>query len=118
MEGLCKIHGKTDFGKRSDRSKGRCKKGQVEAVQKRRQKIKIDSVIYKGGKCENCGYNKCIGALEFHHRNPAEKDFGIGSKGYTRSWEKVKKELDKCALLCANCHSEEHNPELTYHRIK
>ena len=53
---------------------------------------------YKGGKCEICGYNKCVSALEFHHKNPLEKDFGIGAKGYTRSIEKNKKEVDKCNL--------------------
>jgi len=84
------------------------KKNRSEAVQKRRRKVKEMSIEYKGGCCERCGYNKCIGALEFHHINPEEKDFGIAFKGYTRSWEKVKKELDKCILVCSNCHSEIH----------
>ncbi len=61
---------------------------------------------YKGGKCKMCGYNRCPAALELHHINKSEKNFGIGDKGYTRSWEKVKAELDKCILLCANCHRE------------
>lgn len=84
------------------------KRKAVINVQKRRVKIKEMSVQYKGGKCEKCGYNKCIGALEFHHLNPDIKDFAIGSKGYTRSWEKVKEELDKCIMVCANCHREIH----------
>ena len=63
-------------------------------------------MAYLGGKCVECGYNKCIAALHFHHREG--KDFGIGKKGVTRSWEKVKAELDRCDLLCANCHAEEH----------
>ena len=50
-------------------------------MQKRREKTKELLVEYKGGKCEICGYNKCISALEFHHLNPNEKDFGIGAKG-------------------------------------
>lgn len=79
-----------------------------EAVQKRRRKIKEMSIEYKGGCCEKCGYNKCNRALEFHHINPEEKDFGIASNGYTRSWEKVKEELDKCILVCSNCHAEIH----------
>ena len=66
-------------------------------------------VEYKGGKCEICGYNKCIQALEFHHLNPEEKDFGIGAKGYTRSIEKNKEEVDKCIMVCANCHREIHS---------
>jgi hypothetical protein len=60
-------------------------------------------------KCGICGYNKCIGALEFHHLNPAEKDFGLSSKGVTRAWSKVSEELKKCVCLCANCHREVHN---------
>ena len=66
------------------------------------------AVAYKGGKCNRCGYNRCIEALEFHHENPSQKDFNISSKGYTRSWERVQKELDKCVMLCANCHRELH----------
>lgn len=81
----------------------------VEAVALRRKKIKLMAVEYKGGKCEQCGYDRCIGALEFHHLDPAEKDFSIGGKGYTRSWEVTKEELDKCIMVCANCHRELHN---------
>ena len=47
-------------------------------------------------------------ALEFHHLDSTHKDFGISSKGYTRSWTKISEELDKCLLLCANCHREVH----------
>lgn len=63
---------------------------------------------YKGSKCTICGYNKCQRALSFHHLNPKKKDFGLSVKGLTRSEDKVKKEIDKCVLLCANCHMEVH----------
>lgn len=86
----------------------RCMKCRVEAVQRRRDKIKQLAVEYKGGKCAICGYSKYIGALEFHHLEPEQKDFSIGSKGYTRGIETVKRELDKCILVCANCHREIH----------
>lgn len=66
------------------------------------------AIEYKGGVCQLCGYDKCTEALEFHHYMD-EKNFGISQKGYTRSWEKVKKELDICILLCANCHREVEN---------
>ena len=66
------------------------------------------SVEYKGGKSEICGYDRCIDALGFHHKNPTHKDFGISNKGYTRSWKKVQEELDKCVMICANCHRELH----------
>lgn len=66
------------------------------------------AVAYKGNECQCCGYDRYIGALEFHHVDPEQKDFGIASKGYTHSWEKVKKEIEKCVLVCANCHREIH----------
>lgn len=78
----------------------------ILAVAKRRRKIKSMAIEYKRGKCKICAYSKCQGALDLHHLNPKEKEFGIGEKGYTRSWEKVKLELDKCILVCANCHRE------------
>jgi 5-methylcytosine-specific restriction endonuclease McrA len=106
MEKICKKHGLSEFVLRSD-GHYRCRKCSVDAVQKRRDTVKKMAVEYKGGKCEKCGYNKYIGALEFHHVN-GEKDFGIGAKGYTRSWAKVKEELDKCIMLCSNCHKETH----------
>jgi transcription elongation factor Elf1 len=93
-----------DNRKYSDR-----RKYMIEAVSKRRKKIREMAIEYKGGKCFFCGYNKCPQALEFHHNESNEKDFGISAKGYTRSWDRVKKELDKCTLVCANCHREVHS---------
>lgn len=84
------------------------KKRAVIAVQKRRKKIKELAIEYKGGCCEKCGYNKYNEVLEFHHLDPTKKDFGIASDGHCKSWEKVKKELDKCIMVCANCHREIH----------
>ncbi len=83
-------------------------KREIEKLRKRRERkeLKNKAVEYKGGSCEKCGYNKCMEALEFHHIDPKEKDFGIG--GRTRSWKNVKKELDKCIMVCANCHREIH----------
>ncbi len=66
------------------------------------------AIEQKGGRCYICGYGRCVEALEFHHLETEEKDFGISDRGYTRSWEKIKAELDKCILLCANCHREVH----------
>ena len=80
----------------------------IAAVQKRRKKIRHMAVEYKDGLCQICGYNRCLEAMEFHHLNGSDKDFGISHKGYTRGWKKVKAELDKCMMLCANCHREIH----------
>lgn len=75
------------------------------SVNKRRFKLKNKCVEYKGGECEKCGYSKCNRALEFHHLNPKNKKFNI-SGSHCRSWEVVKEELDKCILVCSNCHKE------------
>jgi hypothetical protein len=68
---------------------------------------KEKAVAYLGGACEICGYDKSPAAFDFHHRDPTQKDFNI-SKYRGASIEKIKPELDKCALLCANCHREVH----------
>ena len=83
------------------------KQKQIIVVTERRRKLKEMAIEYKGGKCEKCGYKKCNNALDFHHLDPKEKDFNIGN-GHTRSWDRLKKELDKCILVCANCHREIH----------
>lgn len=83
------------------------KQGSVKNVIQWRQKVKLKLIEYKGGKCEECGYNKCPQALQFHHLNPKEKDFNISGRSY--SFEKMKLEVDKCKMLCANCHIEIHN---------
>ncbi len=72
-----------------------------------RANIKAKALEYLGNKCSKCGYEKCKRALQFHHTDPSEKDFGI-SGSENRSWDKVKAELDKCILVCANCHMEIH----------
>jgi len=84
----------------------------VKAVKKRRKHLRIKSIEYKGGKCISCGYNKCNEALDFHHIDESKKEFGLSEKGMTRSWERTMKELDKCILVCANCHRELHHGKL------
>lgn len=79
------------------------------AVAKRRKKVRQMAVEHLGGACEVCGYNKCSRALSFHHKDPALKEFGISAQGMTRSWDRVKIEIEKCMLLCANCHMELHD---------
>lgn len=103
----CKIHGDYKFVLEG-RGYYRCIKCRSDNVQRRRDKVKQLAVEYKGGKCIKCNYNTYVGALEFHHLDSSKKDFGIANKGYTKSWEKIKLELDKCILVCSNCHREIH----------
>ena len=69
---------------------------------------KNDIVYTMGGKCCVCGYNKCNRALDVHHLDGDEKDFGISTK-LNRSWKAISEELKKCALVCSNCHREIHD---------
>jgi hypothetical protein len=59
-----------------------------------------------GGACQLCGYDRCIAALGFHHRDPAEKSFALSQRGVARSLATARGEAAKCILLCANCHAE------------
>jgi hypothetical protein len=78
-------------------------------VAKKHRELKERAVEYKGGRCEVCGYNKCLTSLVFHHEDPSAKDFTIS--GRVLRWETIKGELDKCRCLCANCHGELHDRE-------
>jgi uncharacterized CHY-type Zn-finger protein len=62
-------------------------------------------VDYKGGACVLCGYGECLRAMDFHHLDPASKRFNI-APSHNRSWESLREELDKCMLICSNCHFE------------
>lgn len=96
------------MAKKDTRTYADRREANIQAVAKRRKKIKEMAVAYKGGSCQECGYNKCTAALEFHHLDPNEKDFALSSRGHSRSWDRVKAELDKCIMVCANCHREIH----------
>lgn len=76
-----------------------------------RQKTKLKAIAYKGGLCQipQCGYNKTPRSMHFHHVDPSLKAFAISNKGLTVAWSRVQKELDKCILVCSNCHGEIHD---------
>ena len=99
----CNIEGEEHFYK----SKGYfCKScWNTRTYKSAKDKIAAYMVSRGGIECSSCGYNKCIGALEFHHRDPKEKD-PFWSRGW--SLPKLKIELEKCDILCANCHREIH----------
>lgn len=73
----------------------------------KRRAIKRQLVKEAGGKCQKCGYNASIRALQFHHLDPEEKDFTV-STNITRGMNELREEVKKCVLLCSNCHVEEH----------
>ena len=86
------------------------KKGRAKTITALRRALKLQLVKYKGGKCERCGYNKSINALQFHHINPSQKKFNISQYACSNNLDidKLYQEVDKCILLCSNCHAEEH----------
>ena len=83
-------------------------------TQKRRGiQRKLDLVQAKGGCCSRCGYHKNLSALVFHHVDSRGKDFKLDMRSLSnRKLEPTLKELDKCLLVCHNCHAELHNPHL------
>lgn len=81
------------------------------------RKLKIKCVEYKGEKCVRCGFDEFISALEFHHIDPSKKDYNISRKQGSILTEKIKKELDRCMLLCSNCHRGTHNELAERERI-
>ena len=85
-----------------------CKDCNNKITYEKQLQRKRDAVEYKGGKCCVCGYNKYVGAMDFHHLDPATKDYNI-SRLTTYSIDIMKTELDKCMLLCRNCHAEIHH---------
>ena len=110
----CRTCGETDKSKFYKTYVYICSKCRNEQTKKSFSDIKNELVSYKGSKCQMCNYDKCNAALEFHHINPEEKDnhiahmIKIGTK-----IDILKKELDKCILLCANCHREIHQGIIT-----
>lgn len=79
-----------------------------------RNKKKLQCLEYKGGKCMVCGFNKFPTALDFHHLDSETKEKNIAEL-FARNWsfEKMKQELDKCIILCSNCHRALHNNDLS-----
>jgi transposase len=101
----CKRHGEAEFVLEG-RGYYRCKQCRVTAVVRRRRKVKAILVTEAGGRCVVCGYNRYVGALEFHHLDPADKRHEVSKYGVTLSLAAARAEACKCVLLCSNCHAE------------
>lgn len=105
LEAECPTHGSTTFVIQKC-GKVICRKCRATRVVVRRRKNKEALAQEAGGKCLRCGYDTFIGALQFHHLDPKEKQFGLAQNGSTISLDALREEAKKCILLCANCHAE------------
>ena len=79
------------------------------------RKLKVIEIM--GGKCFLCNYKKNVAALELHHLDPVQKDYQWTQLRQMK-WETIMEEIQKCQLLCANCHREQHYPEETDFTVK
>jgi transposase len=101
----CARHGWGPFVRVGAAGTYRCARCNTEAVSDRRRRVKEILVAEAGGRCVTCGFDSYMGALQFHHRDPATKAFEVSRQGITRSLERLRLEAQKCVLLCANCHA-------------
>jgi transposase len=101
----CDRHG-VGVHRRGASGRFRCLACRSEAVTRRRRKVKAILVAEAGGACVLCGYERCTGALQFHHLDPATKRFELSADGFARSLDRARAEARKCVLLCSNCHAE------------
>lgn len=103
----CRDHGLSEYVKY--RGTGwYCRKCMYEQRARKRKELKQKAIEYLGGCCHDCGLTSDIPAVfDFHLIDPEQKDSDI-SRLVRFSWKKVREELDKCVLLCANCHRTRH----------
>ncbi len=108
MNFKCSGCGEVDSSKFYGHKKTCCKSCHNKYTKELARKKKLLGIDYLGGKCSSCGFIGHPSVFDFHHTNPKEKDKNFTSmKNW--SFDKIKKELDKCILLCANCHRLEHS---------
>jgi hypothetical protein len=82
-------------------------------------KRKVELIELKGGCCEICGYNKNVAAFDFHHNDPTQKDYQLDMRKLSNTrMIKLMEEVEKCKILCANCHREYHSPDLEMSMVK
>jgi len=105
---FCNKHGETRFGlSTGKRPRWKCLECSSDYSYELKKRNKLRAIEYKGGKCTKCGYDKSVTALHFHHIDFRAKSFDI-SANISKKWDTLQNELDKCILLCMNCHFEEH----------
>lgn len=101
----------TDDNRAAGSHSGYCKSCDSKMVIEKNIKAKERVVEYMGGCCSICGYDKCIIAIEFHHLDPAKKSETYNKRFTSWGFERQKKELENCIIVCANCHREIHSKE-------
>jgi hypothetical protein len=101
----CEVHGLTAFVIENS-GRARCRRCRVERVSAWRRRAKATLVEEAGGRCQICGYARCLAALQFHHLDPSTKSFALSLSGAIRSMDELRAEAAKCVLLCACCHAE------------
>lgn len=104
---LCRDCGDTNADNFYGKQKSHCKKCHSTSTYNRSKEVRRLAIEHKGGKCQHCEYDKYEGALQFHHLDPTQKDPKEFKRG--KNIEAFMAEVDKCILLCANCHAEEHD---------
>jgi len=113
-EYLCSRCGDTDpeHFYTTNKAKSKCKKCHTMETHQKQRNLKGKAIEYLGGKCLDCGleYNNNSWLFDFHHRDPSDKEWNWGNRR-TSNWEKLKTEIDKCDLLCSNCHRTRHEME-------
>jgi hypothetical protein len=93
------------------RLSGYCKPCSGEVTLERQRDFKKQAIAYKGGKCQDCGFQGYEGVFDFHHLDPSQKDMDISRYRNKKLNDTIVAELDKCDLLCANCHRIRHAAE-------
>ena len=83
---------------------------QMYVVSVRRKKLSAWLLDLKSNlSCKNCGFNNHPEALDFHHRDPSKKSRTLAnSLGVGWGKKRILEEIDKCDVLCANCHRIKH----------
>ena len=100
----CNVEGEKNFYKSM---KWYCKSCWNKKTALRTKNNAILLKMEQGGRCVKCGYDKCMDALQFHHLDPKQKEFSLGQKRQS-TLSVLRKEIEKCILVCANCHAEIH----------
>lgn len=93
------------YKRKSKRTYSYCKPCFNSYCVERWRKKKIRAIEYMGGKCIDCKRQYPYPVYDFHHLYDKDYDW---SKLRLRAWTTIITELDKCVLLCSNCHRMRH----------